>query len=56
LDESTDPEKAANAYLAEPVVCNACAARERKANALTEDGKKPLAPGTKFRVRDQSRV
>lgn len=55
LDESTDPSKAANVYVAETMVCHACAARSRKVNALTEDGRKPLDPGLKLLVRDRSK-
>lgn len=52
LDETINPAEAA-AWVAEPVVCNGCSARERKASSMN-DGDKRMPAGTKFRLRNRA--
>jgi hypothetical protein len=49
IDETTNPDDA-RAWIAEPVVCNACAARERRSSS-----EKATPPGTKYRTRNRAK-
>lgn len=51
IDETTVADEAP-AWIAEPIVCNACAARERRSKA-DNDGESRPAPGTKYRTRNR---